>query len=142
MTDFLIQPFRIVVSWILLHRIWNCRLYTSWITKSFDQNNTVKMNTLNIKWLQKNFYKEYCYLFKHDLNTGDGEEATFLILPLVFPSRLIICSRLWLTAVWRGKRSLALLSLECLSVQDKKCRFAIIPQHSRHNILHSCPYWN
>ena len=50
---FLIQSFRIVLSWILLYQIWNYRLYIWRITKSFHQNNTVEANTLNIIWLQK-----------------------------------------------------------------------------------------
>ena len=51
---------------------------------------------------QKTFYKEYCYLFKHHFNTDDDEEATFLIPPLVVPSRLIVCSHLWSAAIRRG----------------------------------------
>ena len=82
LADFLIQSFRMVLSWILLHRIWNYRLYIWRTTKSFHQNNTVKVNTLNIIWLQKCFYKEYCYLFKDYFNTDEDEEATFLIPPL------------------------------------------------------------
>ena len=96
---FLIQSFRIVLSWILLYRIWNYRLYIWRITKSFHQNNTVEANTLT-SYDFKKFYKEYCYIFKDHFNTDDDEEATFLTPP-VFPSRLTVCSPLWSRAVQR-----------------------------------------
>ena len=89
LADFLRQSFWIVFWWILLHRIWNYRLYIWRISKSFHLNNTVKQTLI---WLQKKFYKKYCYLFKDHFNTMNDEEATFLIPPLVFSSRVIVCS--------------------------------------------------